>query len=295
MKPLAGILLILLAGMACFRFQAAHVRDSFENREQARLRVHFARVLVRLEMRDVSALAPAPRLARRRALTALRRYAAAGVFPRNRGAAAVATPIFVDHGGRRCAMAFLMEDSGLGALVERIASHANLARIRELSGDPELDNWLCGAGLSLEEAAAIQPQYHPPTDEDSVPSDGVMTSATVMAFTCGLPAVFLNMQVDKDWATRKQHGVFGIVTAVSLLAAGMTDAFHDGALRGTGFITLSVGSAAAILSVRNLSSGPRSNAASMAATTPIKDRATMQALLRRGTSGEAQLGVHVSF
>jgi hypothetical protein len=107
---------------------------------------------------DVSALPPLRRLVRTLLLQELARYRRAGRFPRNRDFRAL-TPYFIDAAGTRCAVAHLLEVSGEGALVQRIARERNHARVCELADEPRLRAWLQVAGLSLEEAAAIQPAY----------------------------------------------------------------------------------------------------------------------------------------
>jgi hypothetical protein len=208
----------------------------FVAHEDARLTAHFARVLRTLDDRDVSGLTPRQREARLRLLAALTEYAARGVFPRNRYLPDRRVPVFVDGAGRRCAMAYLIETSGHTEMVARIAATANLATIYELADDPGLRVWLNGAGISLDEAALIQPEYgpYPHEEKEQIPRDGVMTAGTVMAVGFGFPAVALNLRLDEPWSRRRQNGVFGLMTGASLLALGLTDAFEDGDLRGTG-------------------------------------------------------------
>jgi hypothetical protein len=127
--------------------------------EQARLHAHFRDVFGELACRDVSHLERAPRASRGRLLDELARYAHTGRFPRNRDFRASPTPYFVDAAGTRCAMAHLIESTGERAFVRRIAATANNARVRDLARDAELLAWLARAGLTLDEAARIQPAY----------------------------------------------------------------------------------------------------------------------------------------
>jgi hypothetical protein len=108
--------------------------------------------------RDVSHLPLATRRVRDRVIAALRDYRSAGRFPRNH-VRPMPTPVFIDEHGTRCAMAHLLELVGAHELVQRVARTNNLARIRELAGDPELLQWLMVMGLTVEEAARIQPSY----------------------------------------------------------------------------------------------------------------------------------------
>src|SRR6185436_10450561 len=87
-------------------------------------------------------------------------YAARGVFPRNRHFPGALVPSFVDDlTGTRCGMGYLIEEAEGSALVARIAATNNNATIRDLKDDPELLAWLDQNGLTLDEAARIQPKY----------------------------------------------------------------------------------------------------------------------------------------
>ena len=59
-------------------------------------------------------------------------------------------------------MAFLVAASGRHDIVERIRATRNNARIRELTDDTALVAWLAEAGLTVAEAARIQPAYGGP-------------------------------------------------------------------------------------------------------------------------------------
>jgi hypothetical protein len=98
------------------------------------------------------------RLVRELLLRELARYRAAGRFPINRDFGEH-TPYFIDASGTRCAMAHLLELGGAGALVEKVARERNNAWVRELVSEPGLLAWLDAAGITIEEAAAIQPSY----------------------------------------------------------------------------------------------------------------------------------------
>ncbi len=108
-------------------------------------------------------------------------YRAAGLFPRN-DLFARRTPFFIDHHGTRCAMAHLIEASGHGSFVERVAASHNNARVGELRGE-ELDEWLLAHGLTLDEAARIQPTYSRTwglSELCSVLPEGVVLRATLI-------------------------------------------------------------------------------------------------------------------
>jgi hypothetical protein len=131
---------------------------SDRGREIGRIRAHLERV--ERELRASTPTTLNADQARRRALVIdhLHRYIEAERYPENHVSDEM-TPIFIDRGGARCAMAAVLEASGQHALVERIARTHNLAYIEELKDDPELAAWLNENGLTLIEAARIQPAY----------------------------------------------------------------------------------------------------------------------------------------
>jgi Domain of unknown function (DUF4440) len=127
--------------------------------EVARLRAHFD--AVDAELRHAKALQFTSSQRRVRAILIgwLREYRDAGEFPRNDRLPEVAMPFFRDGHGALCAMAYLIERSGRRDLVDRIALTRNNAFIAELANDAELRAWLDSVGLSVTEAARIQPTY----------------------------------------------------------------------------------------------------------------------------------------
>jgi hypothetical protein len=129
--------------------------------ETARVRAHLARVEAELRSKDVSALTATQREARARNLDVLHEYWVRGAFPVNTDFPGRRVPYFVDRYGTLCAMAYLIEQSGRGDLVARIASTDNNAYVRDLQNDAELGAWLRDNGLTAAEAARIQPSYAP--------------------------------------------------------------------------------------------------------------------------------------
>lgn len=129
--------------------------------EVARIREHLAGALSELRARPVDELSTSRRQARLEVIGWLEEYRAAGVFPHNH-VLRERTPVFVDPHGTPCAVGYLLLRSGETALVADVARGANLARIAELRDEPRLRAWLDGHGLTLDEAARIQPVYEPP-------------------------------------------------------------------------------------------------------------------------------------
>ncbi|HEX2778311.1 MAG TPA: hypothetical protein VHM30_02360, partial [Gemmatimonadaceae bacterium] len=155
--------------------------------EQSRLRSHFDSVDVELRAREVSALSEAQRARRETLIAWLRDYRDAGRFPEN-DRLSFAAPFFRDSRGVLCAMGYLIDRSGRGDIVDDVARSRNNAYIRELADDQRLVAWLDSTGLTVAEAARIQPQYGPPppsepsgTTKDKVGSGYELASGMFIA------------------------------------------------------------------------------------------------------------------
>jgi len=129
--------------------------------EVARLRAHFDSVDAELRHASALQLTPSRRTARATLIGWLQEYRDAGRFPRNDRFPKLAMPFFRDGHGALCAMAYLVERSGRRDLVDRIAMTRNNVFIAELANDPALRVWLDSVGVSVTEAARIQPTYAP--------------------------------------------------------------------------------------------------------------------------------------
>ncbi len=124
--------------------------------ECSRVQNHLALATARMQPSD--GLTELQRLVRSLLLDALREYREIGIFPQN-PSSTEQLPIFIDANNTRCAMAHLLELGGEHELVARIARERNNAWVHELADEPRLLAWLAAAGLSVQEAAAIQPSY----------------------------------------------------------------------------------------------------------------------------------------
>jgi hypothetical protein len=153
--------------------------DSFEVQERARIRHHLEGALSRLENAK-PVLSASQAAARSELIGFLREYLEAGQFPIN-DVSPTRTPIFVDRFGNRCAMASLIERSGSPELVRRIATTRNLARVRELADDDAVVAWLDTHGMTLDEAARVQPSYSNETSVHWSPTAAVMATASTGA------------------------------------------------------------------------------------------------------------------
>ena len=129
--------------------------------EVLRLKAHFDSVDNELKSRDVAGLSSSQRARRAQLTSWLRDYRHAGQFPVN-DKFDVATPFFRDSKGTLCAMAYLIDRSGRTDIVDRVEATRNTAYVAELADDPALIAWLDSSGLSVAEAARIQPAYDGP-------------------------------------------------------------------------------------------------------------------------------------
>lgn len=196
--------------------------------ERARVARHVGR-----GQRKASRAVPPPRsratmLARGLLLGALQEYWRDGRFPKNPGFP-WQVPVFVDGEGTRCAIAHLMELGGAGRLVAEIASLRNFAFVRELADDPRVATWLEAAGITVDEAAEIQPSYCQTAwsecicgDPWNAPgpgagADGVMEGVTVHSTTGGDGVQVIAIHGDVGVA---QVGAIYKVTDGSALRAG---------------------------------------------------------------------------
>ena len=67
--------------------------------------------------------------------------------------------MFVDEHGTHCAVGYLLKRSGETELIEQVVAADNNVRVMELAGSERFGDWLEDTGLTLAEAAWIQPRY----------------------------------------------------------------------------------------------------------------------------------------
>ena len=242
--------------------------------EVTRLRRHFAAVERELVARDVSQLALPQREARARRIARLRAYARRGVFPKNTDFPDRATPYFIDRVGTRCAMAYLIEESGRGDFVARVAATNNNAYIAELAREPALLEWLDRNGLTVAEAARIQPEYD---GEPCVPAGRVgfghpcpvepATSAgykvgSGAAIAGGLSTLLINASILRLGMSRRTSGWLGIGVGALGLGLGVSTLGDGGDYRTLAPLNAGIGALSVLLGVTALATpAPESPAA----------------------------------
>lgn len=127
--------------------------------ETRRIQGHLFDVEGALRRRSTDALSAAQRERRNTALNWLREYRERGEFPHNHTHAGGRVPVFVDEHGTPCAVAYLLQRSGREGLVRETAGAGNNVYAWELAADARFSEWLDETGLTLGEAARIQPNY----------------------------------------------------------------------------------------------------------------------------------------
>jgi len=178
--------------------------------EIARVQAHLAQVERELLAADVSHLTDRRRANRMQHIAVLRQYRERGLFPHNH-VAAEQTPVFIDEHDTHCAVGYLLAQSGHDALARKIARERNLARVPELVDEPELVAWLNEAGLTMEEAARIQPWYGPgPVPQPSNTTDNDYAVATAVAAGLSGGVIAWNLLADREGSSWWLPGALGV-------------------------------------------------------------------------------------
>ena len=156
------------------------------------------------------------------ALDWLGEYRRRGLFPHNHTHTGAARVVFVDEHGTHCAVGYLLSDPERTGLINDVVAADNNVRVSELAGNERFRSWLEETGLTLDEAAWIQPKY-PSDDFDEIHESGPGKAGTgpVRHFHGGVASGGLAIY---SYTTRPGPGHFqmaGTVNAAfSLLHAG---------------------------------------------------------------------------
>lgn len=203
--------------------------------EVQRLQSHFDSVDVELRTSDESHLTDTRRARRAELVQWLRAYRQSGQFPLNDGVADRPIPIFRDRAGVLCAMAYLIQRSARGDLVERIATTRNFAYIQDLVDDADLVTWLEAHGLSAAEAARIQPTYSPElTSAQKIETKFLWESGALIVFDATATAFSLSKPSQRSV-------LVGLIGGVSALAVGSAHLGDEGSSRTLARVTTTVG------------------------------------------------------
>ncbi|MYH09368.1 MAG: hypothetical protein F4012_12585 [Gemmatimonadales bacterium] len=178
--------------------------------ETRRIQGHLLDVEGVLRRRATDALSASQRERRNTALNWLREYRERGEFPRN-DTHAGRVPVFVDEHGTPCAVAYLLQRSGREDLAREIASADNNVYAWELAGDARFSEWLDETGLTLDEAARIQPAY---ADGCICPRDAASNAWQYVLPLSVLSAVVSRLERPEGW----RRPVFGAINGAFAVA-----------------------------------------------------------------------------
>ncbi len=181
----------------------------------------------------------------------LRDYRNAGKFPENDRFANRAMPFFRDSHGTLCAMAYLVDRSGRGDIVDHIAKTRNNAFIRELTDDPALVAWLNASGLTVDEAARIQPQYGGFPIYVSVP-DEKRVSANYALLSMGLGGASLGSLGFNFLSPSRASGGIGLTAGVATIIAGAAHLDEAGGNKKVAVTNTALGSVTALAALHTL-------------------------------------------
>jgi hypothetical protein len=187
-------------------------------------------------------------------ISRLESYAAAGRFPHNH-VAHDRVPVFRDEHSTLCAMGFLIASTGNADLVNDVAGKRNLAYIPELADDIRLQRWLDSTGLTVAEAARIQPMYgcgiglcRPPS-QPAEPARSTQLSREYVAGSMlgsalnGASLVMNLASMSAGAPHAKRNAILGALTGIGQIALGASHVHKDGAAGTIGFANAGVGAA----------------------------------------------------
>jgi hypothetical protein len=237
---------LLLSAATSHRGRQVNARQLHLRAESVRLRAHFDSVDQELRSRDASGLTDQQRAMRNQLISWLRDYRNAGRFPENDKFADRAMPFFRDSHGTLCAMAYLVDRSGRGDIVDHIAKTRNNAFIRELTDDQALVAWLETSGLTVDEVARIQPMYGSPVIIDNEKR----VSPNYAILSMGLSGVSLGSLGFNVFTPTWTSGGVGLAAGVATIIAGAAHLEDPIGNKRVAIANTTVGSLAAIGALR---------------------------------------------
>ncbi|MEX2467531.1 MAG: hypothetical protein WD995_11525 [Gemmatimonadota bacterium] len=246
----AAFAVLLTTGLAVVGGSCAPEQDDTSaDAEVARIQDHLAEVLRSLRAEVPENLAPGQLAARQTAIGWLEEYRAAGDFPHNHVHPGGRVPVFVDPHGTPCAVGYLMVRSGEHGLVEEIVRTDNRVRVPDLAGDERVAAWLNEHGLTLSEAARIQPTYdHNPgiatvrADYDEPLTVGLSVATAALASY----AAMVEPRQATPWLDAVTVGT-SVGHAVLLVNAGTNDVEDPGWVVGLNVAGALVGAGSVVL------------------------------------------------
>jgi hypothetical protein len=201
--------------------------------ERSQIERHLEQVERTLRRESPAGLSEAQRAARGQVLDALHAYRMNGVFPKNRDYPDRRVPYFVDDDGVACAVGQLMIASGAEDLAREIATYENNDFLADID-HPEVPRWLHANGLTVAEAAWIQPTYGPCgfSGELVCGTDGVTYECEYIATECAGVEVAVGGACGSDTDTDAGTGGGGPIVGPEICPAETTDTGEDTSTNG---------------------------------------------------------------
>jgi hypothetical protein len=226
------------------------IATNFETRERIRIQAHFDSVLGELRAVDVRALDESRRARRTELVQVLEAYRNRGIFPHNYDRQAP-TPTFIDsRTGVRCAVAHLVDYTGRGDVVTRVAAANNRVYVMELGTDSAFTSWLDGNGLTLTEAARIQVPYSfapAPQTAGAGSVDAVALMLTGGSVALGAANLFAN-----STGKHRLLSVAGVGMGALTAAAGVAAMQEPNSAAAVGPLAMAVGTVTALVSASRM-------------------------------------------
>lgn len=294
-------LVVVLAGSAiALSMTAASARHNLPDNERVRrlgaevvrLRAHFDSVDRELRGADITRLSASQKAMRAQMISWLRDYRNAGRFPENDRFANRMVPFFRDSHGTLCAMAYLIERSGRGDVVDRIARTRNNAYIHQLVDDPAVVAWLAASGLSVDEAARIQPTYGGPI----IVEHNERVDRPYAILSMGLGGVSMGATALNIFAPSRVSGAVGLLSGAATIAAGGQHLRDRGGNKRMAQADLTVGSIAAASALYALIFKVKPLPRTAQITQPTQASIKWSPDLNIGSAdGRVDIGVHARF
>jgi len=291
---LAGsVIALALTGATTLRRPSLDARQLHVRAEQLRLRAHFDSVDGELRAVDVSGLSVQQRALRVKLIAWLRDYRNAGNFPENDRFADRAMPFFRDSHGTLCAMAYLVDRSGRGDIVDHIARTRNNAFVHELVDDAQLVAWLDKSGLTVDEAARIQPSYG---SQPIIVDNPDRVSSNYALLSMGLGGAALGSIGVNVFSPSRLSNAIGFIAGVAAVAAGGSHMKDGGGNRKVAIADAWVGSVSAVTSVVTAFRHSRHEAAAKRMDEKAPSAATITPeVVLLGNKHQLGLGLHGRF
>jgi hypothetical protein len=131
------------------------------------IQAHLDYVEKLLREKKVKHLSATQQQNRAKALDLLHTYWKNGQFPINTAYPNERKPCFVDENKTVCAVAYLVEQTAGGELVQQINEQYQYTYIHDMNC-VELDKWILNYGFSKNEIATIQPTYYTPKQRNKI-------------------------------------------------------------------------------------------------------------------------------